>query len=358
MGQPLFSIGVTTYKRPELLRETLASIRRQTFTDYEVLVGNDDTDDSLSGDRLGIEDPRVRFINHPRNLGEMKNMKALLEAARGRYFTWLADDDLYAREFLERVHGALVGFSFPPCVFTSYRMGARYSDECEKRFGTGERLLSGREFLREYLARSLNILGCYGMFEIGCLIRNGGMEQLGDGFSPYSDALLAIKSGLLERIVYIDEPLIFFRSHEGSISWTSPDLGAYRTAQESFLKKSLAILASAGLRDDLHRNMTGLLKWCIGDFAFVARRAGCLTANDAIGYARFVRRYVVLLKGSEFYWAMVGRVLLTTLALACHVARVGFGFRAGRRGAGTATMPAKDEISGDPADAPRGGARA
>ena len=38
---PFFSIGVTTYNRKELLKQTLISIINQTFTDFEVIVGND-----------------------------------------------------------------------------------------------------------------------------------------------------------------------------------------------------------------------------------------------------------------------------------------------------------------------------
>jgi glycosyltransferase involved in cell wall biosynthesis len=81
--RPFFSIGVTTYNRHELLRETLNSILAQSFTDFEVIVGNDYTQEVLTGEMLGITDPRIRFVNHPRNLREVGNMNALLEMAKG-----------------------------------------------------------------------------------------------------------------------------------------------------------------------------------------------------------------------------------------------------------------------------------
>ena len=117
---PLFSIGVTTYNRRELLKQSLASIINQTFSDFEVIVGNDYTQEILSAEILGIQDPRIRFINHPQNLGEVGNMNALLEMSRGKYFTWQFDDDLYATNFLETVHSTLIKFNFPSRVFTSH----------------------------------------------------------------------------------------------------------------------------------------------------------------------------------------------------------------------------------------------
>ena len=117
---PFFSIGVTTYNRPEMLKQTLMSIRAQTFADFEVIVGNDYAQEPLSAEFLGITDSRIRFINHPQNLGEAGNMNTLLNMSRGRYFTWQCDDDLYAPNFLGEVHSALVEFNYPTCVFTAY----------------------------------------------------------------------------------------------------------------------------------------------------------------------------------------------------------------------------------------------
>jgi hypothetical protein len=65
-------------------------------------------------------DSRIRFINNPFNLGEVRNMNALIDLSRGRYLTWLTDDDLYAPYFLSKVHSALVKFDLPACVFTSF----------------------------------------------------------------------------------------------------------------------------------------------------------------------------------------------------------------------------------------------
>ena len=117
---PFFSIGVTTYNRPDMLKQTLRSISAQTFLDFEVIVGNDYIHEPLSAELLGIMDSRIRFINHPQNLGEAQNMNTLFDMSRGRYFTWQCDDDLYAPNFLGDVHSALVKFNFFESLFNIF----------------------------------------------------------------------------------------------------------------------------------------------------------------------------------------------------------------------------------------------
>jgi glycosyltransferase involved in cell wall biosynthesis len=296
---PLFSIGVTTYDRWALLRETLVSISRQTFGDFEVLVGNDHVAQPLSADDLGVDDPRLRIVNHPRNLGETGNMNALLALASGRYFTWLADDDLHAPRFLEATRTALETFG-AQCAFASYAFGAAFPEEAVAATPP-IRMLTGREFLREYLARSLKALGCYGVFETSILRALGGMERLGQGFSPYSDNLLAIRCGLLDRIAYVDAPLVLFRAHPGSVSLTSRDVAAYTTAQEALVERALPVLTAESLRADFARNLFMLLRWCIRDFAAVVARAGGLGGGAAVRYLRFVAAAARPLRGSGLY---------------------------------------------------------
>jgi hypothetical protein len=250
----------------------------------------------------------------------MGNMNSLLRMARGQYFTWLADDDLYLPNFLQAMYEALVKFEFPPCGFTSYMSGTSYPEKIETPVVKGQ-LFEGRKFLRMYLTRTLKTQGCYGVFEGEYLRRIGGIEQLGNGFSPYSDVLLAIQSGLLERVVYIDAPLIFFRTHEGSISYTSPDFEAYYSAHEDLCRKCIDIFSRERLCEDFQSNLFLLLRWCIKDIGTVARRSGSINGRQAITYLIFVRRYVNLLRGSIFYWKTIGILIKTIVRFVLSISK-------------------------------------
>ena len=310
MKSPFFSIGVTTYNRREMLKECLDSILAQTFTDFEVTVGNDYTEDNMSPEQFGINDPRIRIVNHERNLGEINNMNFLLMMSCGRYFTWLADDDLYTPDFLRRIYETLGRFNFPLCVFTSYRIiGSNYSRNSQACQVGGSLLLTGCQFLRKYLERSVKLLGCCGVFDSHYLRKTGGIEVLGNGFSPYSDNALAIRAALLDKVAYIETPLILYRIHGGSISCSSKDIDAYSSAQESLIRECIDVFTSKTLRGDFEHNFFLLLKWFIKDFVSVVRRSESITKKQAFAYLIFLKRNVESLKNPFLIWIAVGYLI-------------------------------------------------
>lgn len=284
MAEPLISFGVTTYKRKEMLKECLASILQQTCPDFEVIVGNDYTSEVITNESLGLLDSRIRIINHPHNLGEIDNMNYLLSEAKGRYFSWLADDDLIMPQFIEAMKAALARFSYPKCVFCSYDEGGAYDPGPAIDIGNNLHLMNGSEFLLQYLSRKLKVIGCYGGFETEYLREIGGIKALGDGFSPYADNLLAIRAGLLEKVAYVSAPLIYYRLHDQSLSLVSPDLSAFTSAQEELLSKCEEILLDKKLSASYSRNMYHLLSWCAGTIYEVSRRNASFLPEGAVKY--------------------------------------------------------------------------
>ncbi len=265
---PFFSIGVTTYNRRELLKQTLLSILDQSFKDFEVIVGNDYTQETLSPELFGIDDPRVRFVNHPENLGEVDNMNALLGLSRGRYFTWQADDDLYAPEFLSNIHEALTQSGFPACAFSAYGVieGQVLVDET-KLFSGKTYLLQGGQFIQLYLSGKVRAIGTTGVYEVGYLKSLGGVQRLARGnFALYSEYLLLVQSGLLKQMIYIDKPLVLYRNHAESWGCTNQDAAEYKFAGDELLKKGIEVLRQPSLRQDFRQNLLGLWKLALHFF--------------------------------------------------------------------------------------------
>jgi glycosyltransferase involved in cell wall biosynthesis len=291
---PQFSIGVTTYDRIELLLETLSSITAQTFSDYEVIVGNDNPGRILNAEILGIDDPRVKFVNHEVNLGEFNNMNSLLQVSCGRYFTWLADDDLYAPNFLSAVYEAIGKYDNPDCVFTSFRnFQGSIVPETEAVDSEYFRLLRGRDFLRSYLTDELKAIGVMGVFSIDYLRQLGGLEDVsGDGFGFYSEYMILVRSGLLKRIVYIDVPLVFYRVHQSAWGITNSDLEQYDRASENLIKRSAQILAMPELKSDFSLNLRQLLKRVLAQYVTVARRSETFRKSHLLAYFVHARKYV------------------------------------------------------------------
>ncbi len=313
--KPFYSIGVTSYKRYDLLKECLTSILQQDFADFEIIVGNDYPEQEISAEFLGIDDPRIRYINHPRNIGPIHNANALLSLAEGRYFTWLADDDMYLPNFLKTVHASLLDSNCPPCIFTSYLHGETNPEVTEELEGE-PKLYKGAEFLKQYLLRNLNVIGCYGVFDTGYLRSIGGMEHIGNGhFSPYADNLLVIKACRLDSVAYLDTPLVFFRTHNGSVSYVSTNIGVYRSAQSDLLSKSLDIFKDKHLEHGYDENMFLLLKWCIRDYCCVMARSGSIKLGEGIKYIFNIREFISSVRGTPFYWKFIGFCAKMTIKL-------------------------------------------
>lgn len=267
--RPFFSIGVTTYNRHQLLAHTLLSLVNQTFSDFEVIVGNDYTKEQLSSEALGIRDSRIRFVNYPENIGERANMNALLEMSRGKYFTWIADDDLYLPEFFQSVHDVLSKCDFPLCAFTSYGVldGLTRIDKPDE-FSWQVRLLSGREFLRMYFTSKLKAMGCCGVYEGGYLRRIGGVERLGSGpYALYSEYLLLVRAGLLDKLAHIDAPLILYRNHLESWGCSNREGDEYKLAGRQLIAKSIEVFKQPQLREDFRENLLGIWKLTAGNLA-------------------------------------------------------------------------------------------
>ena len=311
---PFFSIGVTTYNRHELLKQTLLSITRQTFSDFEVIVGNDYTQAILSAELLDIDDQRIRFVNHRQNLGEAGNMNSLLRMARGRYFTWIADDDLYVSDFLRAVHATLVKFDFPLCAFTSYEImyGANTPDEVKHFSGTGQ-LLSGRQFLRMYLSGKLKAMGHNGVYDTEHLRRIGGIQPLCDGpIALYTEYSLLVRSGLLEKIAYVDTPLVYYRAHGQSWGITNTESDKYSQAGENLIRESIEVFRAPELREEFYQNLSNFLTLPLYVYVDkIERRLGYLDVRKVVAYVFSVKRQFNSLRGSALYWvalASLGQV--------------------------------------------------
>ena len=92
---PKLSIITPVYNSAAFLEETVASIQKQTFQDYELILINDGSTDG-SGvlcDALAAGDERIRVI-HKENGGVASARNAGLDAAVGEYIGWVDSDDL------------------------------------------------------------------------------------------------------------------------------------------------------------------------------------------------------------------------------------------------------------------------
>ncbi len=105
---PVVSIVTATYNRSNVLRHAIASVRRQTQTDWELLVIGDGCTDDTAAVVASFGDARIRFENLPRNHGEQSvPNNAGATQATGEYLAFLNHDDLWFSDHLETLVSAI-----------------------------------------------------------------------------------------------------------------------------------------------------------------------------------------------------------------------------------------------------------
>nr|WP_318684951.1 glycosyltransferase [uncultured Acetatifactor sp.] len=107
MDQPLVSIIVRTCQRPEVLREALDSIRRQTYSNIQVIVvedGENAAEDMLEQDYSGMN---YIYEATGRKQGRSRAGNRALQLATGAYINFLDDDDIFFEQHVQILVDAL-----------------------------------------------------------------------------------------------------------------------------------------------------------------------------------------------------------------------------------------------------------
>jgi glycosyltransferase involved in cell wall biosynthesis len=92
---PLISIVMPTYNRANFIAETINSIQKQTYSNWELIIIDDGSTDQTGEVIDDIHDDRIRYyqeshlgMEHARNFG--------LEKATGEFIAFMDSDDLWA----------------------------------------------------------------------------------------------------------------------------------------------------------------------------------------------------------------------------------------------------------------------
>jgi glycosyltransferase involved in cell wall biosynthesis len=103
---PLISVICATFNSAATLRCALRSVLNQDFSDFELLVIGDACSDDSEQVVLEKNDPRLHWLNLPRNSGsQAEPNNEGLRHARGTYVAFIGHDDLWMPWHLSRLVG-------------------------------------------------------------------------------------------------------------------------------------------------------------------------------------------------------------------------------------------------------------
>lgn len=208
-----------TYNVAPYVKEAIASVLQQTYTNFELLVIDDCSTDNTVSLVRSIDDPRIRIVQNEKNLGLAENLNRGLSLITTEYVARMDGDDIAEPLWLEREVTILD--SHPEIGICSGGF---------ERFGTVKSLVRFPERHEDCMANML--------FECSVIVptfrmslyRNHGLRYNTEAF-PAEDYRFWAECLRVTRIYNIQETLFHYRMHPTQICTARREEQQHKVAQ-------------------------------------------------------------------------------------------------------------------------------
>lgn len=262
---PRVSIILPTYNRADRLPRAIESVLAQTFTDWE-LIGVDDHSPDATPEVLAeyaSKDPRIRVVRNEVNKKLPATLNAGFRLARGEFWTWTSDDNLFRPNAIQRMVETLQ---------THPEVGLLYCDYSV--IDAEDRVVDAFPVRPPEDLAHASIVGACFMYP----------RAVAQAVGEYDESLFLaedydywVRIAKRYPLMPLHEDLYLYRTHGGSLTWTYPervlkavnfvierhlnDPGWIPSGQKGAIRMQLAV-AAYWLRDieGLRRHLPGAFK--------------------------------------------------------------------------------------------------
>lgn len=203
ISTPLISVIIPTYNSEKTIQQTIDSVLNQTWTNLELIVINDGSQDSTLDIVTRIKDPRLKVLSYP-NAGVSASRNRGISQAEGEFISFLDADDLWTKDKLE---AQLTALQANPQAAVAYSW-TDHIDENGQFLRSGvHRTINGdvyAELLKSnFLANGSNVL-----------IRTQALEEIGtfnQSLSQAEDWDMYLRLAIRYHFVSVPSPHILYR---------------------------------------------------------------------------------------------------------------------------------------------------
>jgi glycosyltransferase involved in cell wall biosynthesis len=215
MYDKLVSIIIPTYNRADLIGETIQSVIDQTYTNWELIIVDDGSDDNTGEVIRNFNQINIQYykIEHSGNLGKVRNIG--MKAAKGKCIAFLDSDDIWLPQKLECQLTLLDQYPNTSFVFghaEQFGPGAISPPELEN-------LFVGNIFEAQLLEERFVIYPSTFLFKIETINKVG---YLSERWTGGGDVDFFYRIGYHYPCIFTNERLVKMRKHKKS---TSQQLG-------------------------------------------------------------------------------------------------------------------------------------
>lgn len=206
---PKVTVLMSVYNEEKFLRETIESILKQNFSDFEFLIINDASTDLCREIILSYDDPRIILVDNDTNMGLTKSLNKGLQLARGEYIARMDADDVAFPWSLEKRVYFLETRSDFVLVSGKYEAIDEYGNTLYVKINYSE-----DEIIREGLLGA-NIIASHTLYRKDAASKIGFYDICYQYAQDYDFSLRMSEIG---KVYNVDEVLYKCRVHKNSIS--------------------------------------------------------------------------------------------------------------------------------------------
>jgi glycosyltransferase involved in cell wall biosynthesis len=302
-GQPWVSFCMTTYKRPEFLKEQLQTILKQSFQDFTIIVSDNDSVGSAEYVIREINDPRISYFCNEENLGMVKSFNRSLAKAKSEYVVMITDDDPVYPEMLNTLRELTIkypGFGMymggcdilcqNPTVAKSSRLKVG-TNSCLADLPIGTvRTYTGEEFPFAYFKGAIggHLLWSTGIVRREIAMAIDGMPDFG---APYNtDFGYIVLSGAQAGVVLVNTSLGCQVVHGANYGFTESQFDRLYITPEAFYRWVMERLPSKYNYLGLDKHVkTFLARWVV-EYAVSIHKYLKTNEGNREGFKKFLKK--------------------------------------------------------------------
>lgn len=241
---PLISVIMSVYNGASFLRESVDSILKQSFTDFEFIIVDDGSTDGSKDIIRSYSDERIVFIPLGENKGLIYALNLAIENSRGKYIARMDADDIALENRLALQVDAMEQDSSAILCHSAY---LSFSDSKSVLL----KLELPADGDRAFLLFSNSICHPTVMMN-GPVLRNLNAAYRSE-FKHTEDYDLWTRLALMGKFFYLSTPLIKYRDHAAQVSHTklNEQIPLVRKIRENYFQQ-LGFKLNPAQLDKLH----------------------------------------------------------------------------------------------------------
>ncbi|RTE67155.1 glycosyltransferase [Amphritea opalescens] len=238
VSYPLVSVIIPVYNGATYIAEAVESILNQTYDNFEIIIVDDASSDNSLRIVNNYESNKIKIITNDYNVGVAASRNRGIKAAKGKYVAFMDSDDVSA------INRLLIQVCFleshPEFGLVSSHF-VTFEDELE----TGKRSMKKLPVDSYYIAAALlfqSVICCpSAMMRVDILKEHNLFFN--ESFKVCEDWDLWYRMSQVTKISNVDEVLLYYRKHGGSLTKKREEMYRYKIMliQKSFLDNGFDI---------------------------------------------------------------------------------------------------------------------